>query len=696
MSNRNFDSNLIIQRQRDLNDANELYRTQKEGHTLISHPQNTDRSLQRILNFKTGSQTFYFKNEIGGGHTVSLGGIANLLGDKKEEAVVVPPSSPLFLNATIISPSHVSIDFVPGHSGNSEIVNYQYSFDNWKTFREFVPAVISSPVNITGLELGKQYNIGLRSLTKNAYSPPNYVSILLAFSPQTPPILQSFIEQDKSISIFIQQPSNTGGTPITGYEYSTDNITYNNINSIINNSIANIIIPNLINGTQYNIYIRAKNDKGVGPTLQITATPSTIPTTPTNLVATSYNEYIILNWGLSSNDGGAQIIEYQIYRNNNLVATVTGTTLSYNSSGLTNGVSYEFYILARNKNGISPQSNKVIETPSTAPDTPTITYIVANDGGAYVYFTNGASNGGSGITSYQYTIDNGATFTDLGTTYVSSPLTISGLTNNTSIDIKIRAANIKGSSAIWSNNLSVTPNASTSQSTWIIINPNNLVSYGGNNSTDVKNIGTDSMITGTLSSTLTGTPTVGYITDSISGRKVFDFDGTSYISFNTDTDFGNTFTVTAWIYPRDKNSTNMLFSNGNSGNSQKGFKMGWNTGGTNNKEISFEGVNVLGTRIVNISSQNTIDLNTWQHIAYVFNRINNIVLFYKNGIPVSMTSISTASDIPTLNSIFVIGGTTNFNNLMNARLGYLRVFNTELNAANVYADFNGTLSQFNV
>lgn len=130
MSNRNFDSNLIIQRQRDLNDANELYRTQKEGHTLISHPQNTDKSLQRILNFKTGSQTFYFKNEIGGGHTVSLGAIANLLGDKKEEIIIIPPSPPLFLNATIISPSEVSIEFVPGNPGNSEIVNYHYSFDN--------------------------------------------------------------------------------------------------------------------------------------------------------------------------------------------------------------------------------------------------------------------------------------------------------------------------------------------------------------------------------------------------------------------------------------------------------------------------------------------------------------------------------------------------------------------------------------
>lgn len=518
----------------------------------------------------------------------------------------------------------------------------------------------------------------------------------MAVAPQTAPTLQSIIEQDKSVSIFIQPPSNTGGAPIISYEYSTDNITYNNINSVVNNGIANIIIPNLINGTQYDIYIRAKNNKGVSPVLQVTATPSTIPTNPTNLTATSYNGYIILNWGLPLNNGGAELIEYEIYRNNNLVATVTWTTLSYNSTGLTNGVSYEFYIIARNKNGFSPQSNKVTVTPSTTPDTPTITYVVANNGGAYVYFTNGASNGGSTITSYQYTIDNGVTFTDLGTAYMTSPLTISGLTNGTLVVIKIRAVNIKGPSINWSNNLSVTPTASTTQNAWIIINPNNLVSYEGNNSTDVKNIGTDSMITGTLSSTPLGTPTVGYITDTISGRKIFDFDGTSYITFNTGTDFGNAFTVTAWIYPRDKNSTNMLFTNANSGNSQPGFKMGWNTGGTNNKEISFEGVNVSGNRDVNLSSQNVIVLNTWQHIAYVFNKTNNIILFYKNGIPVSMTDISTVNNIPTVSSTFMIGGATNFNNLMNARLGYLRVFNTELNAANVFADFNGSRSQFKV
>jgi hypothetical protein len=699
MSNRNFDSNLIIRRQRDLNDANNFYKTQQEGRNIITHPQNTDTSLQRILNFKTGSQTFYFKNEIGGDHMISLGAIANLLGDKKEETIVVsqiPPSPPFFLNATIISPTEVSISFVPGNSGSSEIINYQYSFDNWVTIKDFNPPVTSSPVIISSLELGKTYNIKLRSLSSYTYSESSSISFIMAVAPQSAPIMQSFVEQNTSLSLFILQPLNIGGAPIIGYEYSIDNVTYTDINTVINNNVHNIIIPNLTNGTQYTVYIRAKNEKGVSPSVQIIATPSTTPTAPLNLTATSYNQYITLNWAQPSQSGGAEIIEYQIYSNNSLVTTVSGTTFTYNSTGLVNGTSYEFYIIARNKNGISPQSNKVSETPSTTPDTPTLIYSVADNNSAYIYFTNGSSNGGSIITSYQYTLDNGATFLNLDSTQLLSPLKISGLINGILSTIKIRAVNIKGPSTTWSNEISVTPSSGTLRTALIIINANNSLSYKGNNSTSVTSIGTDTLITGTLSSTPAGVPTVGYIMDSISGRYIFDFDGTSYINFNTNTDFGNAFTVTAWIYPRDKNSTNLLFSNGNSGNSQPGFKLGWNTGGTNNKELSFEGVNTSGVRTVTVSPNNTLELNTWHHVAYVFNKTNNIVLFYKNGIPVSMTNISTVSNIPTLNSTFTIGGATNFNNLMNARLGYLRVFNAELNAPEVYTDFSGARSQFKV
>ena len=73
MSNRNFDSRTIIYRLQQQNIAQNLYKAQKNGEQLISNPQTTDSSSQRIVNYKAGAETTYTKN-LGTGYTVSQGG----------------------------------------------------------------------------------------------------------------------------------------------------------------------------------------------------------------------------------------------------------------------------------------------------------------------------------------------------------------------------------------------------------------------------------------------------------------------------------------------------------------------------------------------------------------------------------------------------------------------------------------------
>ena len=78
MSNRNFDSRTIIQRLQEQNNAQSLYKAQQSGKQLISNPQVSDPSPQRILSYKQGVQTTYYKN-LEGGYTVSNSGITNLV-----------------------------------------------------------------------------------------------------------------------------------------------------------------------------------------------------------------------------------------------------------------------------------------------------------------------------------------------------------------------------------------------------------------------------------------------------------------------------------------------------------------------------------------------------------------------------------------------------------------------------------------
>lgn len=74
MSNRNFDSRVIIQRLQQQNYARNLYQTNVNGQRLINNHQNSDGTASRFTSFVSGAQTDYFRGLIGGGQTVNLGG----------------------------------------------------------------------------------------------------------------------------------------------------------------------------------------------------------------------------------------------------------------------------------------------------------------------------------------------------------------------------------------------------------------------------------------------------------------------------------------------------------------------------------------------------------------------------------------------------------------------------------------------
>jgi hypothetical protein len=91
----------------------------------------------------------------------------------------------------------------------------------------------------------------------------------------------------------------------------------------------------------------------------------------------------------------------------------------------------------------------------STPAAPTALVGTAGDTTASIAFT-AASSGGSAITNYEYSTDNGSTFTARSPVSTASPLAISGLTNSTTYQIKLRAVNLLGAGAS-SSAVSVTP-----------------------------------------------------------------------------------------------------------------------------------------------------------------------------------------------------------------------------------------------
>jgi len=88
MSNRNFDSRVIIQRLQNQNYARNLYQTNANGQTLINNPQNSDGTSSRFTTFVPGAKTDYFRGLVGAGETVSVG--ASVVGTAS-----IPSSPPI-------------------------------------------------------------------------------------------------------------------------------------------------------------------------------------------------------------------------------------------------------------------------------------------------------------------------------------------------------------------------------------------------------------------------------------------------------------------------------------------------------------------------------------------------------------------------------------------------------------------------
>ena len=82
MSNRNFDSRVITQRLQDQNNAQNLFKMQKIGSTLITNPQNTDPSSQRISSYLQGTGITNYTT-LQGGIMSSPSGIQNIVEGKE-------------------------------------------------------------------------------------------------------------------------------------------------------------------------------------------------------------------------------------------------------------------------------------------------------------------------------------------------------------------------------------------------------------------------------------------------------------------------------------------------------------------------------------------------------------------------------------------------------------------------------------
>ena len=216
-------------------------------------------------------------------------------------------------------------------------------------------------------------------------------------------------------------------------------------------------VTGLTNGTSYTFTVLATNTAGSSSSSSPSAavTPATVPGAPASVTATPSDSGATVSWNAPASNGGAAITGYTATASPGGATCSTTGALTCDVTGLTNGTSYTFTVLATNWAGdstASTPSSSVI--PSTLPGGPTNVQLTAGVGQVEVSWSAPSDDGGSPITGYTVTASpGGATCSTTG----ALNCTVTGLTNGQRYSFEVVATNAHGSRAaayLWGNEAS--------------------------------------------------------------------------------------------------------------------------------------------------------------------------------------------------------------------------------------------------
>jgi len=365
------------------------------------------------------------------------------------------PSAPSNLS---ITPAYgkLIVNFTSGFNGGSPITGYEFTLNNGATWSAFTPNVFSSPVVITGLNAGTNYNqIKIRAVNINGKGTESSTlsGTPLVAVPSAPSNL-SVTPGDGQLKISFT-PADANGSTILRYEYSLDGgITFAQFST--NYITTPVIISGLTNRALYtSIKIRAVSTIGNGAaSATFSGTPSRAAAAPTILSVTPGDRALVVAF-TPGNDFGSSISNYEYSVDGGIswkaLSPVDGTT-PITISGLTNGVVYSaLRIRAVNIIGSGDRSELFSGTPAaaaTAPAAPLIITLLPGNGKISLTLSPTVSNGGSPLSRYEYSLNNGSTWSNLALPVSGNVVEIINLINGTSYSqVRLRSVNLVGTSS---------------------------------------------------------------------------------------------------------------------------------------------------------------------------------------------------------------------------------------------------------
>uniref|UniRef100_A0A663MAY0 Titin n=1 Tax=Athene cunicularia TaxID=194338 RepID=A0A663MAY0_ATHCN len=278
--------------------------------------------------------------------------------------------------------------------------------------------------------------------------------------PPTGPIKFDEISSD-FVTFSWEPPLNDGGVPISNYVVEmrqTDSTTWTELATTVIRTTFKAI--RLTTGVEYQFRVKAQNRYGIGPAITsesvVANYPFKVPGPPgTPQVIAVTKETMTISWNEPVTDGGSPILGYHIERkerNSILWQTVSKMLVSGNifkSTGLTDGIAYEFRVIAENLAGKSkpskPSEPVFALDPIDPPGKPIPLNITRH--AVTLKWTKPEYNGGFKITGYtveKRDLPSGRWLKANFSNILETEFTVSGLTEDAAYEFRVIARNAGG------------------------------------------------------------------------------------------------------------------------------------------------------------------------------------------------------------------------------------------------------------
>ncbi|XP_068168832.1 titin-like isoform X2 [Antennarius striatus] len=291
------------------------------------------------------------------------------------------------------------------------------------------------------------------------------ISVIVLEKPDPPrgPVRIDEVSSDYAV-ISWEPPEYTGGCQLDNYSVEKRETTSTEWQTVSATTVRSTIkVSKLKTGSEYQFRVFAENryGKSTAITSPVVAAqyPFSVPTAPGIPYVSTVTKYsMVVEWEPPANDGGSTVIGYHLERKekNSILWTKLNkfviTDARFKTSGLEEGIEYEFRAFAENTAGLSPSSKTsecyVARDPCDSPGKPEAVAITREN--ITLQWAKPRYDGGSTITGYlveKRDLPDGRWMKANFTNVIENNFTITELTGGQSYEFRVTAKNGAG---VWS------------------------------------------------------------------------------------------------------------------------------------------------------------------------------------------------------------------------------------------------------